>query len=181
MLALVLATVTGAADGNRPEMRKSAGEPSGGASALSRSQDARRNSVREAWGIHQLGQFLIEVRKRKGGATVTVRNRQGDVLSRRVFSEEEFEAVGGYSGLCILEVQPMPNAFLIMKYGAYAGRALLIDQDGRMLEYPGGLYFYDFKGQRLFLQEVTDVDAVTTVLNGRLKLICASVKVEHLR
>jgi hypothetical protein len=103
-------------------------------------------------------------------------------MSRRVFAKEEFEAVGGYSGLWVPAVQPSNKVFMIHKFGAYAGRTLLILRDGRLLEFPGGLYNYDPTRSRLFLREETDVDPVTTVLdlNAAGTIFCASTSLENL-
>jgi hypothetical protein len=136
---------------------------------------------REAWGRHRFGGLLVDVRKQKSGATVTVWDSHGAFLSRRVFTEVEFEAVGGYSGLWLPAVQPLRNTFMIAKHGAYAGRTLLILSDGRLLEHAGGLYFYDDARKRLFLREDTDVDGLITVLDENMNVICASARPEDLR
>jgi len=138
---------------------------------------------REAWGLHATGELQVEVVKTDRGATLTVYDWKGGMLSRRAFAEEEFEAVGGYSGLWVPAVQPMRNAFMINKFGAYAGRTLLVRRDGRLLEFPGGMYHCDPAANRLFLREDTDIDGLTTVLemNEIGRIVCASVRPEDLR
>lgn len=137
-------------------------------------------SACEAWGSHPFGELWVKIKRKGGGATVTVYNRQGVFLSQRTFAQEEFEAVGGYSGLWIPAVQPLTNALLISKFGAYAGRTLLVLQDGRLLEFAGGFYYWDPAANRLFLLEDTDMDGLITVLDADLKVICASSRPQDL-
>jgi hypothetical protein len=182
LAASLTGTVAAAAD-YHVRSKQISGEGNGDPLALGAGSYGRHNSARVAWGVHRFAALRIQVRKRKSGATVTVYDLRHAVMSQRIFSSEEFEAVGGYSGLWIPEVQPLTNAFLIAKHGGYQGRTLLVLRDGRLLEFAGGPYYYEAASKRLFLHEETDVDelALTTVLNQNLDVICASIRPQDLR
>lgn len=137
--------------------------------------------AREAWGTHRFANLHIEIRRQGRGGVVTIYSPTRALLSRRVFGAEEFEGVGGYSGLWMSATQPLTNAFMLHKFGAYAGLTLLVLRDGRLLEFAGGFYSYDGHAKTLLLCEDTDVDPLYTALDENGHIICASIRPEYLR
>lgn len=143
--------------------------------------EATRTVARQAWGTHWFANLNIEIRKHGGGGVVTVYGPRQVLLSRRVFRAEEFEAVGGYSGLWVPATQPLTNAFTLHKFGAYAGRTLLVLREGRLLEFAGGFYSYDRRAKRLLLYEDTDIEPLYTALDENERVICACTRSQDLR
>jgi len=136
---------------------------------------------RDAAGLRPFGEWMIEVGEDAFGRSVSVYDGRGRLQSRRTFAHDEFEALGGPAGLFVPAQQPLPSAYLIHKYGAYAGVTLLVGPDGRLHEHPGGAHALDAGNRRLFLREETDDAGVITVLDLNLKPIAASSDPASLR
>ncbi len=83
--------------------------------------------------------------------------------SQTVYHEyfEAIEALGGWAGLFLPEVQPLVNYFFISKYGDYAGRVIILDTDGNLSMIPGGDFSISDDSRYLFTSNFTDIGGIT--------------------
>jgi hypothetical protein len=57
---------------------------------------------------------------------------------------------------------------------------LLITPAGKIIDLPGGSFFYDAKSERLYSRHDTDIEPLITVLEGSLEIAAASVNPDNL-
>lgn len=73
---------------------------------------------------------------------------------------DDCEALGGCSGLFAVN-QPVPDYFIVTKYGGYDGKIILIDESGKIQSYIGGDYSLSADNRYLFSTYSSDISGAT--------------------
>ena len=107
---------------------------------------AKFEVTKASYPLGELQIKIIEVKKRKPDAELPTNcrawidiTREAQLLKRIYF--EDIEAVGWRYGLFVPRRQPLPGYFLAVTIGDYDGRLILVTQDGKARDIPGGRYF----------------------------------------
>jgi hypothetical protein len=102
--------------------------------------------------------------------------KNGKILHKRKYIK--IEPLGGGYGLFVPSKQPSQKYFLVNKNGDYNGRSLLIDQDGNLIDLPGGLYFITDDNRYLFIEHEEDCCNELRVFDLELGKVVFSVSPE---
>lgn len=136
----------------------------------------------KAAGNYSFGKLTIVIEEAEGRkGQITVFGKDKTIISRRTFADGDLEPVGGYSGLWIPKKQPVPEVFLLTKHGSYDGRTILITERGKMIDLPGGFYFFDAATGRFYSKHESDLEELVTVLEDTLEVAGASADPKSLR
>ncbi len=76
---------------------------------------------------------------------------------------KNIEAVGGWAGLFLQEDQPLKDYFIASKFGDYDGEIILVDKNGKISSYSGGLYCLTKDKKYLFSSWNSDISGLTVI------------------
>lgn len=97
---------------------------------------------------------------RCGRALLNVK-RDDNIVDQKYY--HDFEPFGGNYGLFVPPHQPSKTFFLVIKYGDYDGRLLIINSLGRIEDSPGGNYFITQDKNYLISDYDSDNNGLTVV------------------
>jgi len=91
----------------------------------------------------------------KSDCSASVKLYVNDSLINQI-EYKSIESLGGYSGLFIDKDPVIANNFIITKHGDYDGRTILIKNNGKIEDLPGGIYFLSEDKNLLFSEHLQD-------------------------